>query len=142
MSPSHLPPDVAFRRPSARLAPLLAAVSRLVPALGAAAALAAGGARSASAQIPPTLEPDPSLPVAEGFDVERAILWARPQFAPMHDPRWESLREAVRDDRVSPGTPMVLFEAGGRTLTLVSSQLAYHHVAQGVMAGEPWMVTF
>jgi hypothetical protein len=25
---------------------------------------------------------------------------------------------------------------------LISSQMAYHHVAQGDMNGEPWMVTF
>lgn len=37
---------------------------------------------------------------------------------------------------------MLAFEAGGRTLALVSSQMSYHHVAQGEMAGEPWMVTF
>ena len=30
----------------------------------------------------------------------------------------------------------------GKTLVLVSSQMTYHHVAQGEMEGEPWMVTF
>ena len=37
---------------------------------------------------------------------------------------------------------VVTFDVGGKTLVLVSSQMAYHHVAQGEMEGEPWMVTF
>jgi hypothetical protein len=31
-------------------------------------------------------------------------------------------------------------EAG--RLALVTDQMAYHHVAQGEIAGEPWMVSF
>jgi hypothetical protein len=37
---------------------------------------------------------------------------------------------------------VVTFDVQGNTLVLVSSQMSYHHVAQGEMEGEPWMVTF
>ncbi len=85
---------------------------------------------------------DPSQPVAEGFDTDRALFWAAPNFIPLRDPEWTPLRDVLRARDVSDDTPLLVFEAGGRTLSLVSSQMSYHHVAQGEMAGEPWMVTF
>lgn len=85
---------------------------------------------------------DPSMPVAEGFDTERALFWAEPNFVPLRDPEWRPLRTVRRAREVADDTPVIVFEAGGQTLALVSSQMSYHHVAQGDMAGEPWMVTF
>ena len=89
-------------------------------------------------QVPP----DPSMPVVDGFDTERALFWAEPNFVPFRDPEWESLRGARRANSVADDTPVIVFEVGGQTLVFVTSQMSYHHVAQGEMAGEPWMVTF
>lgn len=89
-----------------------------------------------------TLAPDPAMPVREGFDVSRAIFWAESNFEALRDPRFESLGDVLRSNRITDSTPVVTFQAGGQTLALVSSQIAYHHVVQGEMAGEPWMVTF
>ena len=96
----------------------------------------------AGAQRFTQVPPDPDMPVAEGFDTERALLWAEPNFVPLRNPEWKPLRSARRGREVSDDTPVVAFEAGGETLVLVTSQMSYHHVAQGEMAGEPWMVTF
>ena len=85
---------------------------------------------------------EPGQPIAEGFDTERALFWAEPNFIPLRNPEWNPLRDARRSRDVSDDTPVLKFEAGGETLVLVSSQMSYHHVAQGEMAGEPWMVTF
>ena len=52
------------------------------------------------------------------------------------------LAREVRRGDIEDETTVLKFEAGGKTLVLVSSQMSYHHVAQGVMEGEPWMVTF
>ena len=52
------------------------------------------------------------------------------------------LQDARRAGHVQDDQPVLIFEAGGETLVLVTSQMSYHHVAQGEMAGEPWMVTF
>ena len=71
---------------------------------------------------PPEIAVDPDLPVKEGFDVERAYLGRAPLFTPLRDPEWESLRDARR--------------------AATCTRTTYHHVAQGEMAGEPWMVTF
>ena len=107
--------------------------------------IVAGAALSPSmtfAQMPRTLDPDPNLPTKEGFDVDRALFWTASNFVPLRDPEWQSLRDVRRAGDVADDTPVLVFEAGGSTLILISSQMAYHHVAQGEMNGEPWMVTF
>ena len=76
----------------------------------------------ASAQMPGVLEADPNMAVKDGFDTGRAIFWERPNFTPLRDPEWESLRSARRAGSVADDTPVLTFEAGGKTLVLVSSQ--------------------
>ena len=88
------------------------------------------------------VEADPNIPTIEGFDTGRAILWSAPNFVPLRHPEWRPLRDALRSRDVSDDTPVLVFDAGGSTMVLVSSQMSYHHVAQGDMNGEPWMVTF
>ncbi len=107
-----------------------------------ALALASAGPATAAAQMPAMLEADPDMPMKEGFDTGRAIFWESRNFDPLRNPEWTSLREARRDGHVEDDTPVLVFEAGGQTLVLVTSQMSYHHVAQGDMRGEPWMVTF
>lgn len=108
----------------------------------AAALLTAAMAGDAEAQRFTQVQPEPGQPIAEGFDTDRALFWAEPNFVPLRDPEWTPLRTALRANEVDDDTPVLVFEAGGETLVLVSSQMSYHHVAQGEMAGEPWMVTF
>ena len=110
-------------------------------AMAIAVLIASFGAPLA-AQFSDRLVADPDMPVKEGFDTDRAILWARPNFVPLRDPEWQSLRAARRAGEVSDETIVVTFDVAGKTLALVSGQMAYHHVAQGEMDGEPWMVTF
>ncbi len=104
-----------------------------------AVALSPGMARAQGFQA---VAADPNMPIKEGFDTDRAIFWQAPNFVPLRNPEWRSLSDARRSGDVSDDTPVLVFEAGGSTLVLVSSQMSYHHVAQGDMNGEPWMVTF
>ena len=97
-----------------------------------------GWAQQMSGQV----EADRNMPTKEGFDTDRAIFWRSSNFVPLRNPDWRSLSDARRAGDISDNTPVLVFEAGGSTLVLVSSQMAYHHVAQGNMNGEPWMVTF
>jgi hypothetical protein len=99
-------------------------------------------APNAEAQRFTEVEPDPDMPVKEGFDTHRAMFFAEGNFTPLRDPEFTSMREAMDDGVVEEETPVLVFEAGGRTLVFVTEQMAYHHVAQGRMMGEPWMVTF
>ena len=91
---------------------------------------------------PPEMGVDPDLPMKEGFDAERAYLGTAPMFEPLRDPEWMLLRQARRQGLVSDDTPMLVFDHGGETRSLITAQMSYHHVAQGDIAGEPWMVTF
>ena len=96
----------------------------------------------AAGQTPETVPPDPDVLRKDGFDADRAIFWAERNFDPLRDPEFQSLADALEDGHVSRETPVLTFEAGGETLVLITSQMSYHHVAQGEIAGEPWMVTF
>lgn len=106
-------------------------------ALSATAMLGADAEAQRFVAVPPA----PDQPMAEDFDPERALFFAEPNFVPLRNPEWRPLDDVVGDE-VAEDTPVLVFEAGGETLVLVSSQMSYHHVAQGEMAGEPWMVTF
>ena len=110
----------------------------------AVAALVASFAAPLAAQVDTRqrLEADPDMPRKDGFDTDRAIFWGQPNFVPLRDPEWKSLRSARRAGDVTDETTVLSFEIAGKTLVLVSSQMSYHHVAQGEMEGEPWMVTF
>ena len=88
------------------------------------------------------VDADPNMPTQEGFDTDRAIFWSSSNFVPLRNPDWRSLSGARRAGDISASTPVLVFEVGGSTLVLVTGQMAYHHVAQGDMNGEPWMVTF
>ena len=105
----------------------------------AAFALSPGGG---GAQAFQAVDADPNMPTREGFDTDRAIFWRAPNFVPLRNPVWGPLSDALRSGDVSDDTPVLVFEVAGSTLVLVSGQMAYHHVAQGHMYGEPWMVTF
>jgi hypothetical protein len=39
-------------------------------------------------------------------------------------------------------TELLVFRLGGQVRALVAREMAYHHVAQGTVAGEPFLVTF
>ena len=104
-----------------------------------AAALTPGMGRAQGFQA---VAADPTMPTKAGFDTDRALFWSAPNFVPLRNPDWRSLSDARRSGDVSDDTPVLVFEVGGSTLVLVSSQMSYHHVAQGDMHGEPWMVTF
>ena len=97
---------------------------------------------SAQRQMPAQLDPDPDMPMKVGFDTDRAIFWANPNFDPFREQNWQPIGDVLGGDDVSEDTPVLVFEAGGKKLVFVSSHMAYHHVAQGEMEGEPWMVTF
>ena len=106
------------------------------------ASLSASLSAPLSAQFSDRLEADPNMPVKDGFDTDRAIFWPHPNFTPLRDPEWQSLRTVQRSGDLTDETVVVTFDVQGKTLVLVSSQMSYHHVAQGEMEGEPWMVTF
>jgi hypothetical protein len=41
-----------------------------------------------------------------------------------------------------PDEELIIFEHGGLQRALLAREMAYHHVAQGELAGEPYLVSF
>lgn len=91
------------------------------------------GASSASAQ---------ELPSAPDFDPDRAMLNDSPMFDPFRVTDMEPLADALSEGKVRNDTPVLSVERGGTQLALLTMQMSYHHVAQGELKGEPWMVSF
>lgn len=92
-----------------------------------------GGAGASGAQ---------ELPSAPDFDPDRAMLNDSPMFDPFRVSDMEALTDALSDGRVRKDTPVLSIERGGTQLALLTMQMSYHHVAQGELKGEPWMVSF
>mgnify|MGYP001818000696 FL=1 len=138
------PPAVTTASPSAGTRHALVRAGLLAAAFLIAAALAAVAfsPMEGQGQMPATVPADPDMPHKEGFDPDRAIFWQEPNFVPFRNPTWEPLGEALRAGKVEEDQPVMVFEMGGEAMVLVTSQMSYHHVAQGDRNGEPWMVTF
>ena len=43
---------------------------------------------------------------------------------------------------LKPDVELVSFERNGERRTLIMTEMHYHHVCQGELAGEPYLVTF
>ena len=48
----------------------------------------------------------------------------------------------LEDAALVPDEELIVFERGGVERGLILRQMSYHHVAQGELAGEPYLVTF
>ena len=44
--------------------------------------------------------------------------------------------------RLAPDTELIIFSRRGAFRALIAREIAYHHVAQGELAGEPYLVSF
>ncbi len=77
-----------------------------------------------------------------GFEPGRAILDDAWGFDPFPVTKMEPLKSALEDGRVTEETGVLLLERGGTRLALLTEQMAFHHIAQGELEGEPWMVSF
>ena len=79
---------------------------------------------------------------AEDFDEGRAMLSDAPMFDAFYPTTYGSLAELRRSGRVGDDTAVLALHRGTAVLTLLTMQMSYHHVAQGELRGEPWMVSF
>lgn len=90
----------------------------------------------------------PSLLAAQQHDrwadLDTTRLWFSDStmFVPFHVTETIPLRQAYDDGTLQDGDYVVILERNGGRLALSMAQTAYHHVVQGEMNGEPWMVSF
>ena len=73
------------------------------------------------------------------FDSERAILKGPDQFK-----RFNVTNDGVplNEANLKPQEVLLVFERAGERRALLQKQMVYHHVAQGELAGEPYLVSF
>lgn len=76
------------------------------------------------------------------FDAGRALLLQTDMFSPFYVQTTCLLRHVVASGDVRQDAPVLVVERDAATMVLLRRQLTYHHVAQGEMAGEPWMISF
>ncbi len=79
---------------------------------------------------------------AEGVDFSRAFTVDRTIFEPFLVEETVPLREALAEGVLEPTVALLVMEHAAGRIAVVTDQMAYHHVAQGEIAGEPWMVSF
>ena len=75
------------------------------------------------------------------FDSDRATLRDKNIFPPLYVNATISLGEALKRGDVRKDNHLMVIERNDWMLALLTKQMIYHHVAQGKMAGEPWMVS-
>lgn len=73
------------------------------------------------------------------FDIRRAEV--REIFPPLRAGRLRPLAERLQDGLLADEPLLVLARPSG-VIALSTTELSYYHVAQGELAGEPWLVTF
>ncbi|MCP4197770.1 MAG: DUF3179 domain-containing protein [Proteobacteria bacterium] len=73
------------------------------------------------------------------FDAKRAQLAGKEVFKPF---RPNDNGVPIEDTNLKPGTKLVVFERGAERRALLFKEMVYHHVAQGELDGEPYVVTF
>ena len=76
------------------------------------------------------------------FDITRARVGGGSRFEPFLVTETQTLRDALTAGLVEPDTRLLVMEHAAGRLALLTDQMVYHHVAQGDIAGEPWMVSF
>ena len=96
---------------------------------------------AAMAVVSPT-EGEGKMKRVVGFEPGRAILDDTWGFDPFPVTKMEPLKSALEDGRVGEETGVLLLQRGDTRLALLTEQMSYHHIAQGELEGEPWMVSF
>lgn len=59
-------------------------------------------------------------------------------FPPFHADKEQSLQTSGLPE----DTDLLTFEIGGNRRALVMREMTYHHVAQGLLKGEPYLISF
>lgn len=76
------------------------------------------------------------------FDIDIARIGTRSRFEPFRVTETEPLRGALSSGKVQGDTRVLVMDHSAGRLAFLTDQMVYHHVAQGDIDGEPWMVSF
>jgi hypothetical protein len=62
------------------------------------------------------------------------------QFTPLRPSDGEG--QPLSSAQLRDAEDLIVFERGGERRALVIREMAYHHLAQGTLAGEPYLISF
>ncbi len=85
---------------------------------------------------------DQDVEKLELFDLQRASLSKKPIFPPFYIKNMSRLSDMVQAGQVASDMSLLVLTHPAGVIALDKTQMAQHHVAQGEIAGEPWLVTF
>lgn len=73
------------------------------------------------------------------FDAKRASLEGKPSFLPLVV---KGNGPLLCDINLPPDEEIIVAERNGKHVAFQVRQMSYHHLAQGELAGEPYLVSF
>lgn len=76
------------------------------------------------------------------FDVSRAKLSDKAQFKPFHVSAFLDSSNLFEKKMISGQDEILVFELNNKHYGLLTKQMAYHHVANGEIDGQPFMISF
>ena len=76
------------------------------------------------------------------FDIDVARIGVGSRFEPFRVSESEPLQDAMSSGKLQSDTRVLVLDHPAGVLAFLTDQMAYHHVAQGEINGEPWMVSF
>ena len=76
------------------------------------------------------------------FDIDIARIGVGSRFEPFLVSETEPLQDAMSWGKLQSDTRVLVLDHPAGALAFLTDQMAYHHVAQGEIDGEPWMVSF
>lgn len=79
---------------------------------------------------------------AQKFDLQRATLHHRDTFKPFRVRQTEGLGSLVERGVIHTNAPVLTLTQHDASLAFLTHQMNYHHLAQGELAGEPYLVSF
>ena len=78
---------------------------------------------------------------ATDFDIDIARIGGG-RFEPFVVSETEPMRDAMSAGKLQDDTRVLVLDHPAGLLAFLTDQMTYHHVAQGEIDGEPWMVSF
>ncbi len=76
------------------------------------------------------------------FDIDRAIIGEERHFDPFYVKETSELKALVDAGKVGNDEELLVLEKNDQHLAILTRHMAYHHVAQGTLENEPWLLTF
>ncbi|MEM7798177.1 MAG: hypothetical protein AAF633_03215 [Chloroflexota bacterium] len=76
------------------------------------------------------------------FDAERAVLSEKAIFEPLVINDKNGKTRPLSKSGLPQEAQIIIAERNGQQITFLLRHLSYHHLAQGELAGQPYMVSF